>query len=61
MEEQKCDNYYISRTQREAERNMGIPDDRTSGYEERGCFSCEGSNKNCKQYSQWMDYAYVIK
>ena len=60
VDEQKCDNYYTSRAQRQSEINLGIPYSETNGFHKVGCYSCEGNNLQCRLYSKLMDYAFVM-
>ena len=54
MKTQVCDNYYISRSQRETEVARGVGEKGTLGYEERGCFECDGLNSKCQMYSDYL-------
>ena len=46
----KCVHYLISRNQRWTEVARGEPQRNTKGYEDMGCYACEGYNKDCEAY-----------
>lgn len=46
-----CVHYFLSRSQRKTEIERGLDDSRTSGYELRGCYTCEGLNFRCNLYA----------
>jgi len=45
-----CVYYRISREQRKTEVDRGDGFDGTLGYEDTGCYTCEGDNKGCRSY-----------
>ena len=45
-----CAYYKISRSQRENERAQGLDDVGTTGFEDKGCYNCNGLNKDCTTY-----------
>ena len=51
----KCDYYQIAREQRKNERDRGLSDVGTMGYERMGCYECDGYNERCKSYSNLKD------
>ena len=61
MIDQKCDHYYISRVQKEAEQKIWMPNSGKSGYDKAGCYSCDGKNTKCKTFSKLMHYDSIIQ
>jgi len=57
--EQKCDHFYISRIQREANKYIDI-EDQGQGYYKVGCYACDGNNKTCNKYAQLVDYGFIM-
>ena len=52
-----CINYTIARSQRISEYSRGLGDEGTLGYAIRGCYDCEGTNKQCEIYfevKRWL-------
>lgn len=47
-----CVHWYASRNQRETERARGEGDEGTSSYKNKGCYDCDGKNKEeeCSHY-----------
>ena len=46
----RCSFYHISRNQRKIENERGLDNTGTMGYEEIGCFSCDGFDYECHEY-----------
>ena len=50
MIEEICEFYQAARDQRETERKAGHDNSGTIGYETRGCYICDGHNRDCPMY-----------
>jgi len=50
MLEDKCGYYNESRNQRNTERERGLGNAGTAGFERMGCYDCDGNNRKCKAY-----------
>ena len=48
--ENKCDYWDIARIQRETENLAGLGNEGTEGFENRGCYICDGYFKECLSY-----------
>lgn len=47
-----CDYYVISRIQRNKEKAMGLGNRGTMGFEETGCYNCDGTDLLCDIYQE---------
>ena len=50
MKNKRCEYYQISKDQRKHERAKGLSDKGTKGYENMGCYECDGNKPECKSY-----------
>jgi hypothetical protein len=48
----KCIFYTISRLQRQQELERGLDESYTQGYQERGCYDCDGFKFDCEAYQE---------
>lgn len=48
--EETCMWYAASRSQLRKEKDNGITLDATKGFRDRGCYSCNGLNKDCLNF-----------
>jgi hypothetical protein len=49
-EKELCAYYFVSRAQRKEESARGLSLAGTMGYEQAGCYDCDGKNTNCRLY-----------
>ncbi|MBU0460803.1 MAG: hypothetical protein KJ597_04910 [Nanoarchaeota archaeon] len=45
-----CIHKKVAETQHEDERKRGLSDEFTNGYENQGCYDCDGFNEKCSYY-----------
>jgi len=45
-----CANHIIAHKQRRTEQQRGLGTSGTIGFEELGCYKCEGQNTECEKY-----------
>lgn len=50
LEETKCLHKECAESQRANELKAGLGYQGTKGYEAKGCYACDGYNKECQQY-----------
>jgi len=59
--EQKCDHFYMARIQKHSEETLGILAPKTTGYDDNGCYLCDGYNKECPLYLRLADYNFILQ
>jgi len=50
-----CVYYHVAKSQREMERKKGLGKKGTMGYEDMGCYRCNGHDKTCISYMNTLE------
>lgn len=54
--EKLCDNYKVSRIERQNELDRGLIGDGTFKYSGMGCYECNGFNYKCRRYTNLKSF-----